>query len=57
MYNKFNQIFASVLFIILLPVIIIVSLFLFINIGRPIFLNREDQDLKAKHFTYINLEQ
>ncbi len=50
MYNKFNQIFASILFIILLPVIIIVSVFLLINIGRPILFKQRRSGFKGKAF-------
>ena len=50
MYNFLNQIFASILFIILSPVIIFISLFLFINIGRPIIFKQRRSGFKGKAF-------
>ena len=50
MYNLLNQIFASILFIILLPVIIFISLFLLINIGRPIIFKQRRSGFKGKAF-------
>ena len=50
MYNLLNQIFASILFIILLPVKILISLFLLINIGRPIIFKQRRSGFKGRSF-------
>lgn len=50
MYNFLNQIFASILFIIFLPIKILISLFLLINIGRPIIFKQRRSGFKGKSF-------
>lgn len=50
MYNLLNQIFASILFIIFLPVKILISLFLLINIGRPIIFKQRRSGFKGRSF-------
>jgi len=50
MYNIYNQIFAFILIIILLPVIILISLFLIIKIGLPIIFKQKRSGLKGRTF-------